>query len=44
MKKTIFENNKSFEEVLVEGILFAFGTSVCLLIVASFIIGVGSFI
>ena len=38
MKKTIFTGNKKTEEVLIEGIIFAFGTCVFLTIIATFVI------
>jgi len=40
MKKiTMFVENKSFGEVLIEGILFAMGSAVAIAIISSLIIG-----
>jgi len=36
-KKTIFANNKSFEDIIIQGITFAIGSAVALLIAAAFV-------
>ena len=38
MKKTIFEGNKTFGEVLTEGVMFAIGTATALTITAGLLI------
>ena len=37
-KKTIFKGNKTFSDVICEGIIFAIGTATALLIATGFII------
>ena len=37
-KETIFADNKTFADVLIEGVIFAIGSGVALTIIASFVI------
>tara|TARA_R110002167_G_scaffold9284_2_gene42561 strand:- start:1907 stop:2044 length:138 start_codon:yes stop_codon:yes gene_type:complete len=38
MKKTIFTENKSFTDVIIEGFIFAIGSGTALTIIAAFVI------